>query len=369
VLLDGQTLRVSSLEIATGKLTSDGLPADLTLDDLRRIEIANTSPAPADKPAILAELRGGGRVHASSASIANDQCSLGWTQGDAISLPLDLVRGLRLAPSAATAEVDKALAAPSAELDRVFIQDDAGKLSSVTGLIDALTDLELTIEISGQARKIPRQRLVALIIAQPAATDPPSRCLVHFRDGSALGGDALALSGENASLTFPAGASASFPWSAVAGVTIRSSRLAFLSDLKPIAEEHKPLVTFPRPAQRDKSVSGKALTLGSRVFEKGLGVHARSSLTFVADKKWEVFAATIGIDAAAAGKGDCLFSVVADGQRLYERRVRGADPPYDIQVSIEGREQVTLLVEPGESLDLADHANWCDARFLKNRPK
>jgi hypothetical protein len=29
---------------------------------------------------------------------------------------------------------------------------------------------------------------------------------------------------------------------------------------------------------------------------------------------------------------------------------------------------VTLLVEPGEGLDLADHADWCDARFIKNRP-
>jgi hypothetical protein len=28
---------------------------------------------------------------------------------------------------------------------------------------------------------------------------------------------------------------------------------------------------------------------------------------------------------------------------------------------------VTLVVEPGEGLDLGDHANWCDARFIKNK--
>jgi hypothetical protein len=104
------------------------------------------------------------------------------------------------------------------------------------------------------------------------------------------------------------------------------------------------------------------------VFDKGLGVHSRSSLTFAADKKWDWLAATVGIDAAANGKGDCLFSVMVDGQTIYTRRVQGTDPPYEVQVSIAGREQVTLLVEPGEGLDLADHANWCDARFLKDRP-
>jgi len=112
---------------------------------------------------------------------------------------------------------------------------------------------------------------------------------------------------------------------------------------------------------------GKPLTLGGRVYEKGLGVHARSSLTFASEKKWDVLAATIGLDAAAGGKGDCVFVVLVDGQPLLTQRVKGKDPPQDIQVPISGREQITLVVEPGEGLDLADHADWCDARFLKNR--
>ena len=66
------------------------------------------------------------------------------------------------------------------------------------------------------------------------------------------------------------------------------------------------------------------------------------------------------------GKGDCVFVVLADGEPLLTRRMRGNEPPEEIQLPIAGREQVTLVVEPGEGLDLADHADWCDARLIKN---
>jgi alpha-galactosidase len=114
-------------------------------------------------------------------------------------------------------------------------------------------------------------------------------------------------------------------------------------------------------------VTGKPLTIGTQVYDKGIGVHARSSLTFAADKKWDTLAATIGLDAGAGGKGDCVFVVVADGQPIFSRRMRGTDPPHELQLPITGREQITLLVEPGEGLDMADHANWCDVRLLKSR--
>jgi hypothetical protein len=41
--------------------------------------------------------------------------------------------------------------------------------------------------------------------------------------------------------------------------------------------------------------------------------------------------------------------------------------PADIKLPITGCQRLTLLVEPGAGLDLADHANWCDARLIKNK--
>jgi alpha-galactosidase len=143
--------------------------------------------------------------------------------------------------------------------------------------------------------------------------------------------------------------------------------VAFLSDLKPTAEEQQAIATIARPWQRDKSVMGKPLTLGSRVFEKGIGVHSRSSLAFDVDEGFDVLAATIGIDAETGGKGDCVFTVLGDGRPLFTQQMKGDSPAQDISVPLGGARQLTLLVEPGADLDLADHADWCDARLIKSK--
>jgi hypothetical protein len=365
VLLDGSVHAFGALEITAGKLSGEGLPSDLTLDDLRSIE-GTPSLTTAERLAIVVELRSG-RLLAGGLTIADDKCSVAWTGGEELSLPIDTVRAIRFDPSASSPEFDKALATPSAEMDRVFLKDEAEKLASVTGLVKALTEQQLTVEIGGEERSIPCERLFGLVIAQPDANDSVPRCLVTFHDGSVLGGETISLTGGKTTLDLTGGSKATFAWSKIARVTLRSSRVAFLSDLKPVAEEQQAIVTLPRPWQRDKNVMGKPLTLGTRVFEKGIGVHARSSLTFAAERKWDVLAATIGIDAQTTGKGDCVFTILADGQPLFTRRMTGADSPHQINLPIEGCEQVMLLVEPGEGLDLADHGNWCDVRFIKNR--
>jgi hypothetical protein len=366
VLLDGSTVPYQSLEIRTDKLSGAGVPDGLTVDDLRRIEPAGGVTAVTEKPGAVIELRSG-RILARQLSIANEKCRIEWGGGSPLSLALDQVRAIRFGHAAANADFEKALAAPSAELDRVFIKDEDGKVNSVAGLVDALDATQLTIEVNGQNRQVPREKVVGIVVAQPAAVDAPPRCEVAFRDGSVVGGQSLELAGGEAKLTQAGGGAVAFQWRAVSRVVIRSSRVAYLSDLKPIVEEQRPIVTLPLPAQRDRSVSGKPLTLGSRTYDKGLGVHSRSLLTFAAEKKWDTLAATIGLDAAAGGKGECEFVVLADGERLFSKPMKASDSPIDIQLSITGREQVTLIVEPGAGLDLADHANWCEVRFVRGR--
>jgi NPCBM/NEW2 domain-containing protein len=367
VLLDGSSVAFQSLAIQEGKLSGTDIPVDLTLDDLRRIELAGKPGSAAAKPSSIVELRGGGKIFATSVTVVSEKCRIEWSGGDPLSPSFDLVRAIRFDPATASAEFEKALATPSAELDRVFIKNDTGKLSSIVGLIDSLDAEQLTIAVDGQDHRVPRAKLFGIVVAQPAANELRPRCLISFRDGSTLGGVTLSLAGDRAAIGFPAGGAAEFAWSAAAHVTIRSRRVAFLSDLKPIAEEQQAIVTLPQPAQRDKSVWGKPLTLGSRTYEKGLGVHARSSLTFATEKKWDTLAATIGLDAEASGKGDCVFVVLADGETVLTRPMKGNQPPEEIQLSIAGRDQITLVVEPGDGLDLADHADWCDARLIKNR--
>jgi hypothetical protein len=365
VLLDGTRIEAPALEIAQGRVTGPGLPAQLTFDDLRQIELPVPPVNPPTSP-VLVVLRGSGRVQAESLTIAEDRCELRFS-GQAVPLPLDLVYIVRFEPATASPEFEQAVATPLVELDRAAVKDENGKLTLIAGLIDRLTGQELALEVAGQVRTIPRSRLFGLLVAQPAGEGPPPRVLVAFRDGSTLGGTDLSLAEGKATLVLPAGGRVPFDGSAVRRVTIRSSRVAFLSDWKPTAEAQQAIVTFPLPWQRDKSASGKPLVVGTRQFEKGLGMHARTELTFALDKQWDLLAATIGLDPEAGARGDCVFTVLADGELLFTRRMRGSDSPYELELPLIGRGQLTLAVEPGEGLDLADYANWGDVRVVKNR--
>jgi hypothetical protein len=370
--LSGESLPAGSLSIADGKLSGAGLPAGLSLDDLRRIDVAAPA-ADSAKPAVSIELRGGGLVGGKSVALADDACQLAWGFGQPLAIPIDAVRAIRFDPAAVNAEFDKAIAAPSADADRIYFLVE-GQPESIAGLIAGLTAEELTFEIEGQERKLPRAQLFGIVLAQAQAEDPTPPATIHLRDGSQLSAALASLQDGTLVCKLPGDSEVSIPWSAVARIDIRSSREAFLSDLKPTAVDEAVLVTLPRPWQRDKAVTGKPLELSAgagtaarRTFDKGIGVHARSALSFEAGREYDLLVATIGIDAGTEGKGDCVFRVLGDGQPIFSQRMKGTDPPQELRVEIRAYDEITLVVEPGEGLDLADHANWCEVRMVKGR--
>jgi hypothetical protein len=360
------------LAITRERITGTGAPADLVLDDLRSIEmpedleylVSNTFPG--EMGIAQVELHGGNRLWAKKISISNEIVRIEWLGGPPLELSVDLLRGIRI--DFATHEYEKTLSAPPADTDRIFLKDDNGQISGIAGLVDSLDADNLKFEVGGQTRSLSRDKIYGVVFAQPVPVKSPARCLVTFRDSSKLGGDKLSLSNGKATLSLNKQTEVKFDWPNVERVTIRSSRVRYLSDLTPAREEQTPIVTLPLPAQRDKSVSGGLLTVGVQSFEKGLGVHSRSVLTFATAGNWDVFLATIGLDEVSNGKGDCIFQVLADGKSIFERRINRQDSSaVEIKLPITGCRELTLLVEPGVNLDLADHANWCDARLIKNK--
>jgi hypothetical protein len=368
--LSGESLSTSTLSIADGQLSGPGLPTGLALDDLRKIGVAEPA-ADSPKPVVAIELRGGGHMGGKSVTLADDACQLTWTFGPPLSIPIDAIRAIRFDPAAASPEFDKSIAAPSPDSDRIYFLVE-GQPESISGLIAGLTSEELTFEIDGQERKLPRSQLFGIVLAQAQAEDPTPPATIHLRDGSQLSAAVASLQDGTLSCKLPGDSEVALPWSAVARIDIRSSREAFLSDLKPTAVDEAVLVTLPRPWQRDRAVTGKPLELAAgsgtaarRTYDKGIGVHARSALSFESGREYDLLVATIGIDAGTDGKGDCLFRVLGDGQSIFSRRMKGTDPPFEMRVEIRAYDEITLVVEPGAGLDLADHANWCDVRMVR----
>lgn len=363
--LDGQKLSGDIVAIdEAGKISGKNLPDELELDLLRRIE--RSVPEQSAKGAVVLDLVGGGRILGDSVTVADEKFHVAWAFGEKLVLPIDVVRSVRLKPAVNDATFEAALAKPSADNDRLFVEVD-GKLTILTGLVESLTAENVVFQYEGEQQTLPLAKLFGIVVSQvDTGIKPPSGVTLELADGSRVAGVAKSLADGKLAVSIGP-ASAELPWSAVKSVAVRSSRLAFLSDLDPVEVEESRLVTLPQPWQRDKSVARKTLTLGERKFDRGIGTHAYSKLVFDLAGNYDAFNATIGIDAAAERHGDCIFVVVADGQELARERMTGTTEAKELKLDISGVKQLTLIVEPGEDLDLADLANWADARVIKQK--
>jgi hypothetical protein len=152
----------------------------------------------------------------------------------------------------------------------------------------------------------------------------------------------------------------------IAGVTVQSASVVYLSDLEPTRTEMAGMVHSPWPIRLNRSVGNEVMRLDGVEFDRGIGVHARTELEFTLGGAFQTFCATIGIDDAVRPRGNVVFRVLGDGRELFDSgTVTGSMPGREIAVEVAGVEELVLLVDFGELLDLADHANWAAARLIK----
>lgn len=248
----------------------------------------------------------------------------------------------------------------------VLITRDKFDAAPLRGSIRFLDAEGGTFVFSGRERSFRKEKVYAVVLAPPPGESPKWGALVELRDGSALPGRLIAM--DDASVRFEASVGAARTWSLeeVARLRIHSPRVTHVSDLSPIRKEVMGRLHRGWPIGIDETVSGKALLLGGRRFERGLGVHSRTELVYRIDGAFGRLVAVIGIDDDFRPRGSVVFRVVGDGDVLFDSGpVTGRDEPRHINVPVSGVGELSLIVDFGADLDLADHAIWGDVRLLR----
>jgi hypothetical protein len=91
----------------------------------------------------------------------------------------------------------------------------------------------------------------------------------------------------------------------------------------------------------------------------------RRLLVFRLPEGYRALAATIGKDQEVSG-GSVVFVIVVDGREAFRSQVfRNDTPPQQISVPIAGARDLALVVEDAGDGIGADHADWADARLLR----
>lgn len=118
--------------------------------------------------------------------------------------------------------------------------------------------------------------------------------------------------------------------------------------------------------QQDASIKGNTISLRGTTYQKGIGTHANSTITYSLGGKYTTFQSDIGIDDEVNGQGSVDFQLLGDGVVLYDSgTVTGSSPVGHVNVNVTGVQTLTLIVNtttPG-NIDF-DHGDWAGAKLL-----
>jgi hypothetical protein len=154
----------------------------------------------------------------------------------------------------------------------------------------------------------------------------------------------------------------------IAALDLYQGRATYLSDLKPSRYQHVPYLDTSWPYRTDASVLGNAIQLGGTIYDKGLGMHSESRLTYDLRGGYQWFEALVGLDDQTGKEGSVLIQVLVDGkpQDVAEsQELTAGNSPRSVRVRVAGAKELTLVVKFGRHGDVQDHVNWADARLLK----
>lgn len=153
----------------------------------------------------------------------------------------------------------------------------------------------------------------------------------------------------------------------MAAIEPRHDRVVYLSDLKPKRYEHTPYFDLTWPLATDAAVTGQPLVLAGDTYDKGLGMHAHSRVTYALDGRYRRFEALVGLDAHVAPKGRARVRVLIDGkeQNIGASNDITARDTLFIPVDVRNAKELTLETLFGAGADVQARVNWADARLLR----
>jgi len=243
------------------------------------------------------------------------------------------------------------------------------------GIVQEITADVVQFEIDGDRIPVKREKLEGLLFFQPTAREPvdPVGRVIDV-SGGRWNAKSLKLVGSKLEVETVTGSTVSLPIDRIEKLDFSSGNTQFLSDLEPDSLEWTPFVESRTAAarlarlyqpRRDQAFSGGKLMLAGQSYDKGLSIHSRTLLTYRVPRNFKRLLATVGIDDRVRETGHVRLVVTGDNRTLFDRPISGKDAPLELDLDLTGVRRMTVLVDYGEGLDIADHLNLANARITK----
>ena len=148
----------------------------------------------------------------------------------------------------------------------------------------------------------------------------------------------------------------------VPGLTRAKANDVWLDELTPVSATQD-----DGELQKNRSREGNPLTVGGKVYARGLGTHAFSEILYQLGNRYQRLEAEVGVDDEKGGAGSVVFQVYGDGRKVFDSGImRGRDPAKRVSVPLNNVNELLLVVtDAGDGIS-CDHADWASARLVGN---
>ena len=148
----------------------------------------------------------------------------------------------------------------------------------------------------------------------------------------------------------------------------RWAERAFATNPQPLSGNQLVVIRNDDPANSpvmlNRSVTGKALQLADKTYERGFGLNAHVAIRVTLEKPAKRFLADIGVDRNADGQvASVRFRIVSDSRELFVSEVLRPGSRQSIDVLLDGAKSLDLIVDNGGDDRTWDQANWGDPRI------
>ena len=229
--------------------------------------------------------------------------------------------------------------------------------------------LEFLTPLTEKPFQVSEDRVAAIVFA-PQEALPSAKLVVGLRDGSLLSAESLVADEKQMRVRLANGQELTSTNSRnISYLRSLTCKCVYLSDLDERDYRHVPYLDLAWPYHHDRNVLGGRLTVKRRTYEKGLGTHSASRLTYQLEpSRFHRFAAQVAIDDLAEQRGSVIFRVYllrqGEWQLAYASPVlRGGDPPASVTVELGEAAQLALVTDFADRGDECDYANWLEARL------
>lgn len=370
--VDGTTLegRLQSIDPSgTVVLIGKDSQQTLALDDLTSINVLtfDEKAAPDLDANCTLYLADGGVLAAKLLDGAASAITVDIGVGNALKVPLSGLAAVRFDKAAkgpAFDEFNARLKDRDKDRDLLLVVRE-GKTVVLPGALESLVHDSWSFRIGNKVQTGALDRAFGVILGGPVAAPESGRSMVSLDAQRRVFSNIRSADADRIDLDAGPLGKLSIPWRQVRGIAIRSERVVYVSGMEPVSTSQRSIYDASWPPRMDQSVMGGPIAIAGRTFDRGIGVHATSTLTYDLGGAFDSFVTTIGIDDAAGPRGRAVFRVICDGKVAYESSPISQGVAEAVRVPLGGVKIMTLECNPGPDLDISDHCDWAGARLIR----